>query len=161
MPRHLLAAVCLALAGALPVFAADPPPAEAEVRALLGKVEHASQERNLAALAALLAADCRIELITRINGREQVTLLTRDEYLGMLSHGYAAMKDLEHYDYSVSNLTISYDREPPGATVTSLVHESFALEGRAVATDSRERSRIERRDGVLKLVAVSAETEGR
>lgn len=42
----------------------------------------------------------------------------------------------------------------------SKVRESFTFNGQRTVTESREVSRVERRDGALKLVAVSAETKG-
>jgi hypothetical protein len=155
--RALPLALLLAAAIAAPARAEDPP-TDAGVRALMQAVETASRARDPAALAALLAPDCRIELRAVVAGREQLTLFTREEYVAMLSRGYAAMKDLEDYDYRVSGLAISYDLEPVGATVTSDVRESFVFNGRHVATLSHETARIERRDGALLLVAVSDET---
>jgi hypothetical protein len=152
-------ALALVLAAALAGPArGDQPPTAAGVRALMQAVESASRARDPAALAALLAPDCRIELRAVVAGREQLSLFTREEYVAMLSRGYAAMRDLEDYDYRVSALSISYDREPVGATVTSEVRESFVFNGRHVATLSHETARVERRDGALVLVAVSDET---
>ena len=90
-----------------------------------------------------------------------MTLLTRDEYIEVLSSGYAALKDLEDYDYVVSGLEVTLEHEPEGATVVSQVRESFLFGGRRIVTQSREVARVERRGAELKLVAVSAETEGR
>ncbi len=157
MSRLFLAALLLAAA---PALAADAPPRPADVRAFMLHVESASRARDLEQIAATLAPDCRIELHTTVEGREQVTLLTREEYLELLKSGFAALKDLEGYDYQSSELEITFDHEPPGATVVSQVRESFVFNGRRVVTQSREVARVERRAGELKLVAVSAETEG-
>lgn len=156
-------AFLLALAlGAVPAaLAADGPPTVAQVRAFMESVADASRARDLVRLTAALADDCRIELHSTVEGREHVTLLTRAEYVELLSSGFAALKDLEHYDYRVSDLEVTLDRDPPGATVTSRVHEAFVLNGRPSATESRETARVERRGPELKLVAVSSETEGR
>jgi hypothetical protein len=153
----LLCALCAA-----PRAADKPaaPPAVAEVRAFMAHVERVSRARDIAALGAALATDCRIELRTVIGGQERVTLLTRAEYVQLLADGEARMKDLSEYDYRVSGLKVTTDREPPGATVVSQVHESFTLGGKHFATDSRETARVERRGGELKLVAVSSETQG-
>lgn len=141
--------------------AAEPPPTAAEVRAFMAHVEEASRARDLERITAALAADCRIELRATIEGHEQVTLLTRSEYVEMLTSGSAALKGLEQYDYRVTGLTIALDADPPGATVVSQVHESFVYGGRPFATESDETARVERRAGELKLVAVSSETVGR
>ena len=157
-------ALLLALAGSLSLVhaaaAAEPPPAVAEVRAFMARVEDASRARDLERIAAVLAPDCRIELRTTVDGKEHVSLLTRAEYIEILSSGFAALHDLEKYDYQVSKLDIALDKDPPGATVVAQVHEAFVFNGRPFSTDSRETSRVERRAGELKLVAVSAETEG-
>lgn len=155
-------AVAALLAAALLVSGparAEDPPTDAGVRALMQAVESAARARDPAALALLLAPDCRIELRAVVAGREQLTLFTREEYVAMLTRGYAAMKDLEDYDYRVSALQISYDLAPVGATVTSDVRESFVFKGRHVATLSHETARIERRGDALLLVAVADETE--
>jgi hypothetical protein len=153
----LLCALCAA-----PRAADKPaaPPAVADVRAFMAHVERVSRDRDIAQLGAALAADCRIELRTVIGGQEHVTLLTRDEYIELLTDGAARMKDLSEYDYAVSGIEVTIDREPPGATVVSQVHESFTLGGKHFATDSRETARVEQRGGELKLVAVSSETQG-
>jgi hypothetical protein len=158
--RALLIAIfcCAAVA---PAAAAEPAPRPAEVRAFMAQVAEASRARDLAAIAAALAPDCRIELRTLIAGREEVTLLTRAEYIELLTSGLAALRELEDYDYQVSKQDVTIDHEPPGATVVSEIRESFRLGGRRQVTDSRETARVERRGGLLKLVAVSAETTGR
>jgi hypothetical protein len=139
--------------------AADPPHPR-EVRAFMAHVAAASRARDLAAISAALSNDCRIELRSVVDGREAVTLLTRAEYVDVLSNGFAALKDLDDYDYRASTLAVTIDHEPPGATVVSDVRETFSLRGRRQVTDSRETARVERRGGELKLVAVSAETLG-
>jgi hypothetical protein len=158
-PPGLAAALALCIAVACAPARAEAPISEGAVRALLHAVEAASRERDLAALAALLAPDCRIELRTTVAGREQLTLFTRDEYVALLAQGFAAMKDLERYDYRVSDTTISFDDEPPGATAVSTVHESWVFHGKEVATNSHETARVERRGGRLLLAAVADETE--
>jgi hypothetical protein len=158
-PRARLALCLVALTGL--AAAADRPPSEADVRALMSRVEHASQARDVATLAAVLAPDCRIELTAMIDGHEQVTLMTREEYIEALTRGFAAMKDLAAYEYRVTDLAISFEESPPAATVVSHVHESFVFQGRHGDTDSSETTRIERRGGALQLVAVASRTEGR
>ncbi len=153
--------VLLCCAAALPAAAGEPPPSAAEVRAFMARIASASRARDVDALAAALSSDCRIEFRTQLDGREQVTLLTRAEYVDYLRHGFAALKELPDYEYRASTLSVTLDREPPGATVESRVHESFTLNRQHRETDSRETARVERRDGQLKLVAVSAETDGR
>jgi hypothetical protein len=158
--RRLLLCLLLCTASATFAASADDPPRAEDVRTFMTHVENVSRARDLGKLAAMLSADCRIELRSTVEGREHVTLLTRDEYLEMLSTGYAALKDLGQYDYEVTNLEVTLEHEPPGATVVSHVRESFVFEGRQIVTESREVSRVERRGGELKLVAVSAETQG-
>lgn len=163
----LLAATAVALAaGALPAARAAAPAArvataaplaEAEVRALMERVEAAARARDVERLAALLAEDCRIELRTRIGGDERVTTFTKAEYVEMLTSGYAAMRDLKAYDYAMSDLRVQLDGD--GATVHAVVHEGAAFAGGTVATRSEEVSRVERRGDALLLVAVSATTE--
>jgi hypothetical protein len=153
----LLAGLAL-LPGASP--RAEPPLAEAEVRAFMTELEHASRARDLARLTAALAADCRIELRAEIDGHEQVTLLTRDEYVELLGTGYAALKNLEQYDYELSNVRVTLEHDPPGATVVSQVTETMVFSGKRLVTESVETSRVERRAGALRLVAVSALTTG-
>ena len=130
---------------------------EAEVRALMQRVEAAARARDVQRLAALLADDCRIELRTHIGGDERVTTFTKAEYVEMLTSGYAAMRDLRAYDYRMSDLRVRL--EPGGATVWAVVHEAAAFAGGTVATRSEETSRVERRGDALLLVAVSATTE--
>ena len=158
MTRLLIASLLLA---AGPAFAAAPAPTAAEVRAFMTRLENVSRSRDVAQIAAALAPDCRIELRSTVEGKEHVTLLTRDEYIDVLSSGYAALKDLENYDYTVSAVEVTLEHQPEGATVVSQVRESFVFAGRHIVTQSREVSRVERRGAELKLVAVSAETEGR
>ena len=159
--RTVLLALAAFAALAHSASAAEPPPTVTEVRAFMARVEDASRARDLERITAVLAADCRIELTATIEGHEQVTLLTRAEYVEMLANGFAALKDLEEYHYSVTGLTIALDSEPPGATVVSQVHESFVHGGRPFATESEETARVERRAGELKFVAVSSKTVGR
>ncbi len=159
--RALLIALIASASLARAASAAEPPPSAREVRAFMASVEEASRARDLERITAALAADCRIELRALIQGHEQVTLLTRAEYVEMLTSGYAALRDLERYDYRVAGLKITLDTEPPGATVESEVHESFVSGGRTFATLSHETARVERRGGELKLVAVSSATEER
>jgi hypothetical protein len=161
--RHSVAAALLLtgfalLPGAAP--RAESPLAEAEVRAFMTELEHASRARDLARLTAALAPDCRIELRAEIDGHEQVTLLTRDEYVELLSTGYAALKNLEQYDYELSNVRVTLESDPPGATVVSEVTETIVFAGKRLVTESVETSRVERRAGALRLVAVSALTTG-
>ncbi|HUO80812.1 MAG TPA: hypothetical protein VMU00_11785 [Steroidobacteraceae bacterium] len=139
---------------------AAPPLAEGEVRTFMAGVEHAARARDVGRLAASLAPDCRIELRTRIGGQERVTLMTRDEYVGMLTSGYAALKDLEAYDYEVTGQQVTLERDPPAATVVSQVTETVVFGGRRQVTRSEETARVERRADGLKVVAVSALTSG-
>jgi hypothetical protein len=158
MRALLIASLCLVTA--LGRAEAADPPRPREVRAFMAHVAAASRARDLAAIAATLSSDCRIELRTVIDGREEVSLLTRAEYVDVLSNGLAALRDLADYDYRASTLEVTIDHEPPGATVISDVRETFSLGGRRLVTDSRETARVERRGGQLKVVAVSAETRG-
>ena len=160
MRTFLLTLLACASLGSV-ASAAEPPPTAIEVRAFMAHLEDASRARDLDRIAAALAADCRIELRATIEGHEQVTLLTRSEYVEMLTTGFAALKGLEEYHYRVTGLTVALDTDPPGATVESQVQESFVLGGRPFATDSHEIARVERRAGELKLVAVSSEAVGR
>ena len=132
------------------------PLAESDVRALMERVEAAARARDVERLAALLADDCRIELHTRVGGTEQVTRFTKAEYVEMLTSGYAAMRDLQAYDYAMSDVRVELD--DGGATVRAVVHEGAAFSGGTVATRSEEVSRVERRGDALRLVAVTATT---
>ncbi len=155
LPALLLAALVLLPAAPAP---AAPPLAEGEVRAFMSQVEHASRARDVGRLAATLSPDCRIELRTRIGGQERVTLMTRDEYLEMLTSGFASFKDLQAYDYEVGEQTIAIEHDAPAATVVSQVTETIVLGGQRQVTHSEETARVERRADGLKLVAVSALT---
>lgn len=136
------------------------PLTEAEVRAFMGTVEFAARARDVQRLAGTLAAECRIELRTQIDGQEHVTLLTRDEYVAMLSSGYAAMHQLQSYDYEVTAQTITLERDAQAATVVSQVTETVVFANQRLVTRSEETSRVERRGGRLAIVAVSALTTG-
>jgi hypothetical protein len=155
--RSLLLLLALQAPTAAP---AAPPLVPAEARALMTEIAAASDARDVKRLAATLAADCRIELRTLIEGQERVTLYTRDDYLAMLEHGYAAMADLEDYHYAVHELSLTLETDPPAATLVSAISESFTFQGRHRETRSEETSRLERRDGRLMLVAVSSLTRG-
>ena len=157
--RASLAMALAALALAAPAHAA-PPLTDAEVRAFMTNVEFASRARDVPRLAATLASDCRIELTTRIGGRERVTLMTRDEYVSMLTSGYAALKDLQEYDYEVDDQQVALEPDAPAATVVSHVTETLVFDGQRQVTHSEETARVERRDGALRIVAVSAVTSG-
>lgn len=151
--------LCAGLAVGVPLPApADPPPAEAEVRSVMDAIARAARARDLPQLAAVMAADCRVELRTLIGGREQITLLTRAEYVELLAGGYAALKDLEDYDYQVGAQQVSLENDPPAATVVSQVTETMVFDGRRTLTASEETARLERRGGRLLLVAVSSLT---
>jgi hypothetical protein len=156
-PLAILLLTALALQAAPPAAAA-PPLAEAEVRAFMAQVEFASRARDVGRLAALLAPDCRIELRTRIGGQERVTLMTRDEYVEMLNGGYAALKDLEAYNYEVNDQAIVIEHDEPAATVVSHVTETVVFGGQRQVTRSEETARVERRADGLKVVGVSALT---
>ncbi len=138
---------------------ATAPLAEAEVRAFMRGVADASRRRDVEALAATLAPDCTIELTTRTAGAERTTQFTRDEYVGMLRNGYASMKDLEEYDYDVEDLAVELDAGGTGATVHARVRERAVFQGSESLTRSEETSRVERRDGRLALVSVTATTQ--
>lgn len=157
LPALALAALLL-----LPGFGARaaPPLAEGEVRGFMNGIEFAARARDVPRLAATLAPDCRVELRTRIAGQERVTLMTRDEYLEMLTGGYAAMKDLEAYDYQVNDQQVALERDAPAATVVSHITETLVLGGRRQVTHSEETARVERRADGLKVVAVSSLTTG-
>jgi hypothetical protein len=156
------AAIALAALALLPAARAHaaPPLTQGEVRTFMATVEHAARARDLQRLAATLAADCRIELRTQIGGQERVTLMTREEYLEMLTSGYAALKDLDAYDYEVDNQQIALERDEPAATVVSHVTETIVFSGHRQVTRSEETARVERRGDSLKVVAVSALTTG-
>jgi hypothetical protein len=156
---HLPALATLLLLTAAGAPAA-PPLTEAEVRAFMGTVEFAARARDVQRLAGTLAADCRIELRTQIGGQERVTLMTRDEYVEMLSNGYASLKQLESYDYEVTGQAITLEHDAPAATVVSQVTETLVFAARRLVTHSEETSRVERRGGQLVIVAVSALTHG-
>jgi len=136
------------------------PLAEPEVRAFMTRIENAARARDVAALGAALAEDCRVELRTRLEGREHLTVLTRARYVELLQNGYAAFKDLERYDYALEDVRVTLAADG-SATVVSRVTETLVLNGERTVTASEETSRIERRGGELKLVAVSALTLGR
>ncbi len=153
-----LATLALLAAASAP---AAPPLSEREVRDFMTSVEFASRARDVGRLAAALSPDCRIELRTRIGEQERVTLLTHDEYVGMLTSGYAALKDLEAYDYAVDDQTVELETDAPAATVVSHVTETVVFSGRRQVTHSEETARVERRGDALKLVAVSALTSAR
>jgi hypothetical protein len=158
LPALLLAALAL-----LPVApaAAAPPLTEAEVRAFMTTVEQAARARDVHRLAAALAPDCRIELRTQIGAQERITLMTRDEYVEMLASGYAALKDLDAYDYEINDEQVALERDAPAATVVSHVTETAVFHGQRQVTSSEETARVERRGDSLQLVAVSALTTGR
>jgi len=155
--RALLALTAL-LCLATPPAGAAPPLTQAEVSQLMTTVESASRGRDVPRLGATLAGDCRIELTTRIGGRERVTLMTRDEYIEMLTNGFAALKDLQEYDYVVDSQNITLERDGSAATVVSRVTETVVLGGQRQVTHSEETARVERREGAAKIVAVSALT---
>ncbi len=157
-----LAALLLASLALLPGTRALAAPAlsEPEVRALMSTVEHASRARDVQRLGATLASDCRIELRTQIGGQERVTLLTREEYLEMLTSGYASLKDLDAYDYRVDDQRVTLERDAPAATVVSHVTETIVFGGQRQVTHSEETARVEPRGDGLKVVAVSALTTG-
>jgi ketosteroid isomerase-like protein len=135
------------------------PIAESEVRAAMQALEAAARRRDVDALAAMLADDCRIELRTRIDGREQVTRFTKAEYVGMLGGGYAAMRDLQSYDYELADVAVTVAPDGRSADVRARVRETAVLAGRTLVTHGDEQSRLERRDGRLAFVAVTATTE--
>jgi hypothetical protein len=139
---------------------AAPPLSEPEIRAFMRTVEYAARARDVERLGATLATDCRIELRTRIGGQERVTLMTREEYLEMLTSGYASLKDLDAYDYQVDDQQVALENDPPAATVVSHVTETIEFGGRRQVTHSEETARVERRGDSLKVVAVSALTTG-
>ncbi len=157
--KHVLLAGLLCLA-ATAARAAEPRLAIPEVRAFMAEVAAASNARDADRIAALLATDCRIELRTQLEGREQVTLFTRDEYVAMLKTGYAGLADLADYLYRVDGEQVTLDDDPPGATVTSRVTETFTFQGRHHTTHSEETARVERRGGKPMVVAVSSLTRG-
>ncbi|MBS0395108.1 MAG: hypothetical protein JSR54_10810 [Proteobacteria bacterium] len=147
----------LALTGA----AAAPPGApltEPEVHAFMHGLAVAAQARDASRIAAALAPDCRIELRTLIAGQERVTLMTRDEYVGMLGGGYAGFKELKAYDYHVDSEQVAL--EDGAATVVSRITETVDFDGQHVVTHSEETARVERRADGLRVVAVSALTTG-
>lgn len=139
---------------------AAPPLTEAEVRAFMSGVEAASRARDVPRIAATLAPECRIELRTRIDGQERVTLMTRDEYIELLTSGYASLKDLQGYDYEVRDQRVTLEHDAPAATVVSHVTETVVFGGRRQVTESEETARVERRADGLKIVGVSALTTG-
>jgi hypothetical protein len=156
-PALVLAALWLVTGtGAL----AAPPLTDGEVRAFMNDVGAASRARDVPRIAATLAPDCRVELRTRIGGQERVTLMTRDEYVELLTSGYASLKELQGYDYEVSDQQVTLEHDPPAATVVSHVTETIVFGGRRQVTESEETARVERRADGLKVVAVSALTTG-
>lgn len=159
-PLAALALAALALLPAAPAAAA-PPLTAAEVRAFMSTVEQASRARDVHGLADTLSKDCRIELRTRIGDQERVTLMTRDEYVETLTNGYAALKDLDAYDYVVDDQQVSLESDAPAATVVSHVTETIVFGGRRQVTRSEETARVERRGTALLVVAVSALTTAR
>jgi hypothetical protein len=152
----LVALAVLASAGAH----AAPALTEGEVRAFMSTVELAARARDVQRLGAALAPDCRIELRTQIGGQERVTLMTGEEYLEMLTSGYASLKVLDAYDYAVDEQQVTLERDPPAATVVSHVTETIVFGGQRQVTRSEETARVERRGDGLKLVAVSSLTSG-
>jgi len=154
----------LALAALLLVTAsgarAAPPLTESEVRTFMGGIERASRARDVPRLAAALAPDCRIELRTRIGGQERVTLMTRDEYVELLTSGYASLANLQGYEYDVTEQQVTLEHDTAAATVVSHVTETIVFEHRRQVTESEETARVERRADGLRLVAVSALTSG-
>ena len=157
-----LAALALVALAVLPGARADAAPTltEGEVRAFMRTVEYASRARDVQRLGAALATDCRIELRTQIGGQERVTLMTGEEYLEMLTSGYASLKELDAYDYEVDEQQVTVEHDPPAATVVSHVTETIVFGGQRQITHSEETARVERRGDGLKLVAVSSLTSG-
>ena len=155
LPALVLAALSLLTgSGAL----GAPQLTESEVRTFMSGVEAASRARDVPRIAATLAPDCRIELRTRIDGQERVTLMTRDEYVELLTSGYASLKALQGYDYEVSDQRIALEHDAPAATVVSHVTETMVFGGHRQVTESEETARVERRADGLKVVGVSALT---
>jgi ketosteroid isomerase-like protein len=138
-------------AGAAPIKAPD-------VQALMRELEDAARRRDVAAMAAMLADDCRIELRAIVDGREQVTRFTKAEYVQMLGGGYAAMRDLQQYDYAIEDVAVTPAPDGRSADVRARVRETTTFQGRTLVTHSDERSRVERRAGRPVFVAVSATT---
>lgn len=155
--RIALCSLALATGFAAPA-GADGPLGTAEVRTFMAGIASAARDRDVSRLGAAMADDCRIELRTLVSGREEISLLTRGEYLEQLEGGYAALADPAHYDYRVTAQRISLEQEPTAATVISRVTETVSSRGRRTATASEETARLERRDGRLLLVAVSTLT---
>jgi hypothetical protein len=156
--QHLLLAGLASFAAT--ALAAETPLAVPEIHAFMAEVAAASNTRDAERIAATLAADCRIELRTELDGREQISLFTRADYVAMLKSGYAGLAELTDYDYRVDAQRITLETDPPGATVVSNVTERFTFQGRAHATHSEETARVERRGGKPMVVAVSSLTRG-
>lgn len=134
------------------------PLTDAEVRGFIERIADAARSRDVARLGATLADDGRIELRSRIGGVERTTTFTKAEYVAMLDHGYASMRELEAYDYRIVDLKVTLDPGGRTATAHSTIRETVVIGGRSAATLSDEVTRIERRDGRLVVVAVSATT---
>ena len=142
---------------------ASPPPAltEAEVRSFIEEIDATARARDVQALGRHLSADCIVTLQSSIGGEERTTRLTRVEYLDLLERGFAAIRDLERYEYQSTILTVALNADGRHAIVTSEVNETAVMDGRETKTESVEADTVEKSETGLAVTGVLSRTRAR
>lgn len=139
--RALVFAVLAVVGGA----AAAQGPTEAEVRAVLERVDRAIQARDLDTVASAVAENVQISG-TLSTGTTVVDRYEYDkrEYLALLRDGWAQVSD---YTYRRANQQIVVSGEV--ATATADVFESSSVPGGVLRTQTRETVTFERVNGAV------------
>lgn len=138
-------ALVFAVVGLVAGTAAAQGPTEAEVRAVLERVDRAIQTRDLDAVASAVAENAQVSG-TLSTGTTVVDRYCFDkrEYLALLRDGWAQASD---YTYRRANQQIVVSGEV--ATATADVFESSTVPGGVLRMQTRETVTFERIDGLV------------
>lgn len=149
MARSWRALALVVLAGFAGAVAAQGP-TEAEVRAVLERVDRAGQARDVDAIAGALAEGARIS-ITLLAGSTVVDRFSYDKrtYLAALRDGWAQASD---YSYRRANQRIVVSGAV--ATATADVFEHASVPGVVMRTQTRETVTLERVGGSVVITRI-------
>jgi hypothetical protein len=129
---------------------------EAEVRAMLARVEEASKGEDVKAIMSFIANDAEISLTARGPLGSTSRTMGREDYERELKLG---MSLTENYNFRTNIRSITISPDGMSAVVEADIFEVVELFGVKATSITKEVSIVQRRDGRIKYVKISAESE--
>lgn len=134
----------LCLAGRAAAFS------DADIQALLGRIDAAALNRDAEAIGDALSDDVRVVIeMPTASGSMQIEL-NKDQYLDVLSEGWRMIGPSYRFRRDATEIT----RNGEVAQVISVVHEAFEAEGETMGTRTLEIADIAMQKGRLVVIKV-------